>query len=78
MQQNAIHICRKTLTMSIAAGSSPTTIAAAAIYMAAQKGTIRNSMKIIAEVTGVSSNTIGRTVQLMRPYEADLFPKDRA
>ena len=72
----ANEIAKKAADIDLVAGRSPVSIAAAAIYMAAQSFGIKKEKKEIGDIAGVAEATISLSYRLMRPKAHELFPKD--
>ncbi|KAK7580220.1 hypothetical protein V9T40_000849 [Parthenolecanium corni] len=76
IQRAATHIARQAEEMDVAAGKSPISIAAAAIYMASQASREKKNLKEIADVTGVAATTIKTSYKLLLEKASDLFPEN--
>lgn len=76
VQRIATHIAATAKEMSITDGRNPTSIAAAAIYMASQASDTKRSQKEISEVAGCTESTIKHCYRLMLSRAADLIPPD--
>ena len=76
VQKAATCIAKQASVLDIAAGRSPISVAAAAIYMASQPSRDKKSQREIAEVAGVADVTIRQSYKLMLPRATELFPAD--
>lgn len=76
VQKAATFIAKKASDLDIAAGRSPISVAAAAIYMASQASVDKKSQREIADVAGVADVTIRQSYKLLLPRASELFPKD--
>lgn len=76
VQRVATHIAAVAREQSITDGRNPTSIAAAAIYMASQASDTKKSQKEISEVAGCAESTIKHSYRLMISRAADLIPSD--
>lgn len=76
VQRIATHIAQKARELSITDGRNPTSIAAAAIYMASQASDTPKSQKDISEVAGCAESTIRHSYRLMLARAPELIPKD--
>lgn len=76
VQRIATHIAATAKEMSITDGRNPTSIAAAAIYMASQISDTKMSQKEISQVAGCTESTIKHSYRLMLSKAADLIPSD--
>ena len=76
VQKAATCIAKRASDLDIAAGRSPISVAAAAIYMASQASRDKKSQREIAEVAGVADVTIRQSYKLMLPRATELFPAD--
>lgn len=75
-QRLATHIAAVAKEKSITDGRNPTSIAAAAIYMASQASDTKKSQKEISEVAGCAESTIKHSYRLMLSRATELFPPD--
>lgn len=76
IQRVATNIAAVAKEKSITDGRSPTSIAAAAIYMASQISDTKRSQKEISEVAGCAESTIKHSYRLMLNRAAELIPPD--
>jgi len=76
VQKAATCIAKKASDLDIAAGHSPISVAAAAIYMASQASVDKKSQREIADVAGVADVTIRQSYKLLLPRASELFPAD--
>lgn len=76
VQKAATCIAKKASDLDIAAGRSPISVAAAAIYMASQASVDKKSQREIADVAGVADVTIRQSYKLLLPRASELFPAD--
>lgn len=76
IQRVATHIALVAKEKSITDGRNPTSIAAAAIYMATQVSDTKKSQKEISEVAGCAESTIKHSYRLMLSRSAELIPPD--
>lgn len=76
VQRVATHIAAVAREKSITDGRNPTSIAAAAIYMASQVSDTKKSQKEISEVAGCAESTIKHSYRLMLSRAAELIPSD--
>lgn len=76
VQRIAMHIASVVKDKSIADGRNPTSIAAAAIFMASQISDTKKTQKEISEVAGVADSTIRQTYRLMLNRAIDLIPME--
>lgn len=76
VQRVATHIAAKARELSITDGRNPTSIAAAAIYMASQASDTPKSQRDISEVAGCAESTIRHSYRLMLSRAAELIPRD--
>lgn len=76
VQRIATHIAAIAKEKSITDGRNPTSIAAAAIYMASQASDTKRSQREISEVAGCAESTIKHSYRLMLSRAPELFPSD--
>lgn len=76
VQRIATHIAAMAKEKSITDGRNPTSIAAAAIYMASQLSDTKRSQREISEVAGCADSTIKHSYRLMLSRAAELIPID--
>lgn len=76
VQRVATHIAAVAREKSITDGRNPTSIAAAAIYMASQASDTKRSQREISEVAGCADSTIKHSYRLMLDRAAELIPPD--
>lgn len=76
VQKIATHIAAMAKEKSITDGRNPTSIAAAAIYMASQLSDTKRSQREISEVAGCADSTIKHSYRLMLSRAAELIPID--
>lgn len=76
VQRVATHISAVAKEKSITDGRNPTSIAAAAIYMASQASDTKKSQREISEVAGCAESTIKHCYRLMIVRAAELIPSD--
>lgn len=76
VQRVATHIAAVAREKSITDGRNPTSIAAAAIYMASQVSDTKKSQREISEVAGCAESTIKHSYRLMLSRAAELIPSD--
>lgn len=76
VQRLATHIAASAREKSITDGRNPTSIAAAAIYMASQASDTKKSQKEISEVAGCAESTIKHSYRLMLSKAKELMPSD--
>lgn len=76
VQRIAAHIAAVAKEKSITDGRNPTSIAAAAIYMASQVSDTKKSQKDISEVAGCADSTIKQSYRLMLSRASELIPPD--
>jgi len=76
VQRVATHIAAVAKEKSITDGRNPTSIAAAAIYMASQASDTKRSQREISEVAGCAESTIKHSYRLMLSRAAELIPAD--
>lgn len=76
VQRLATAIASSAKERSITDGRSPTSIAAAAIYMASQLTEHKRSQKDVSEVAGCAESTIKHSYRLMLSRATELIPKD--
>lgn len=76
VQRIASNIAAVAREKSITDGRNPTSIAAAAIYMASQISDSKRTPKEISEVAGCAETTIKHSYRLMLSKAADLIPPD--
>jgi transcription initiation factor TFIIB len=76
VQRIASHIAAVVKEKSVADGRNPTSIAAAAIYMASQVSDTKRSQKEISEVAGVADSTLKQAYRLMLERASELIPPD--
>lgn len=76
VQRVASHIAAVVKEKSVADGRNPTSIAAAAIYMASQVSDTKRSQKEISEVAGVADSTLKQAYRLMLERASELIPPD--
>ena len=60
----------------IAGGSAPTTVASAAIFIAAELGGKKKSCSDISRVTGVTEGAIKQCLKLLLPHVKEIYSKD--
>ena len=74
----ALCIAKATSSLDIAPGRSPISIVAASIYMAnkVSENYEKRSMKEIADVAGVTKDTISHSYKLMLPWAREICPQD--
>lgn len=72
----ATHIANVTKVNSITDGRSPTSVAAAAIYMSSQVSDTKKHHKEISAVAGVAESTIKQVYRVMLSRAAELIPSD--
>lgn len=75
-QRIATNIAAVAREKSITDGRNPTSIAAAAIYMASQISDTKKSLKEISEVAGCAESTIKHSYRLMYGRARELIPSD--
>lgn len=76
VQRIATNIAAVAKEKSITDGRNPTSIAAAAIYMASQVSDTKRSQREISEVAGCAESTIKHSYRLMLSRAAELIPPD--
>lgn len=76
VQRIATNIAAVAREKSITDGRNPTSIAAAAIYMASQVSDTKRSQKEISEVAGCAESTIKHSYRLMLSRASELIPPD--
>lgn len=76
VRRTATNIARIAREKSITDGRNPTSIAAAAIYMASQVSDAKRSQKEISEVAGCAESTIKHSYRLMLSRVQELIPPD--
>lgn len=76
VQRIATHIATEAKELSITDGRNPTSIAAAAIYMASQVSDEPKSQKEISEIAGCAESTIRHSYRLMLSRASELIPKE--
>lgn len=76
VQRVATQIAAAAKEKSITDGRNPTSIAAAAIYMASQASDTKRSQREISEVAGCAESTIKHSYRLMLSKAAELIPPD--
>ncbi|GAU93220.1 hypothetical protein RvY_05193 [Ramazzottius varieornatus] len=76
VQRAATHIARKATDMDLAGGRAPTTVAAAAIFLACAASDQKKTLKEISEVSGVADSTIKQTYRVLIGKVDGLFPED--
>lgn len=76
VQMVATQIAAVARDKSITDGRNPTTIAAAAIYMASQVSDTKKSQKEVSEIAGCAETTIRHTYRLMLSRATELVPSD--
>lgn len=76
VQRVAAHIAAVAKEKSITDGRNPTSIAAAAIYMASQVSDTKKLQKEISEVAGCAESTIKHSYRLMLSRATELIPSD--
>lgn len=76
VQKIASDIAQNAKELSITDGRNPTSIAAAAIYMASQISDEPKSQKEISEVAGCAESTIRHSYRLMLSRASDLISRD--
>merc|ERR1719361_641587 len=74
IQRAATAIAQRAVDLDLVPGRSPISVAAAAIYMAAQASKDKKSQKDISDIAGVAEVTIKQSYKLMIPRAAELFP----
>lgn len=72
----ANHIVNVARDRSITDGRNPTSVAAAAIYMASQVSDTKKSQREISGVAGCAESTIKQSYRLMLSRAAELIPSD--
>jgi len=76
IQRAATTIAKRAVDLDLVPGRSPISVAAAAIYMAAQASNDKKSQREISDIAGVAEVTIKQSYRLMRDRAAELFPED--
>lgn len=76
VQRVAHHIAAVAKEKSITDGRNPTSIAAAAIYLASQVSDTKKSQREISEVAGCAESTIKHSYRLMLSRVNELIPAD--
>lgn len=76
VQRVASHIALVAKEKSITDGRNPTSVAAAAIYMATQVSDSKKSQKEICEVAGCAESTLKHSYRLMLGKASELIPSD--
>lgn len=76
VQRIATNIAAIAKEKSITDGRNPTSIAAAAIFMASQVSDTKKSQKEISEVAGCAESTIKHSYRLMHSRAAELIPPE--
>ncbi|CAJ0939744.1 unnamed protein product, partial [Mesorhabditis belari] len=76
IQVCATRIAKMAVEMDLVAGRSPISIAAAAIYMAAQASSEKRTAKEIGDIAGAAEVTVKQTYKLLLPKASELFPPD--
>lgn len=76
VQRVATHIAEVAKEKSITDGRNPTSVAAAAIYMASQASDSKRTQKEISEVAGCAESTIKHSYRLMLGRAEELIPAD--
>lgn len=74
VQRAATLIAKRAGDLDLVPGRSPISVAAAAIYMAAQASSEKKSQREISDIAGVAEVTIKQSYKLMRDRAAELFP----
>merc|ERR1712083_1296667 len=74
IQRAATTIAKRAVDLDLVPGRSPISVAAAAIYMAAQASNDKKSQREISDIAGVAEVTIKQSYRLMRDRAAELFP----
>ncbi|BFZ20126.1 hypothetical protein BsWGS_23165 [Bradybaena similaris] len=75
-QKGARYIATKAGEISLVFSSSPITVAAAAIYMAAFASGETKKTEEISDISGILPHAIKKVYMEIRPYAAALFPAD--
>ena len=75
IQMAATCIAKRAVDMDIVRGSSPISVAAAAMYMASQASSDKRTQKEIADIAGVADVTIRQSYKLLLTRARDLFPE---
>lgn len=76
IQRAATTIAKRAVDLDLVPGRSPISVAAAAIYMAAQASNDKKSQREISDIAGVAEVTIKQSYRLMRDRAAELFPEN--